>query len=684
MKPVNLFRRRPQTNKQRRASARPQVERLEDRSLLSRMPMVSGAVDFALSGQGPFGQITPGDFKNPTSPIGANPYSLAANVNTDTPGDGGAESSPHNETTIAVNPTNPLNMIVSANDYQAVMTDGGQVKVTLLSRAHVTFDGGHTWTEYPIPFKGYNFTGDPAISFDANGTAYLETLGLVNPSTSTGKAGTNSIDLVVSHSSDGGQTWSDPVPVATGKGASGARETNDKPYLAAWGNGNAIVTWTQLNFGAPGVFENAPVLASVTHDGGNTWTNPVQISGNLLLGDWAVPTVAADGSIYVSFFSADRETAPYFRDEYEVVKVDPNNGQALSQPVDVSLVYGSFLTTGGLGSGNADYPLNVNGRPTYQDSQFRTGPGGNMTADPTYASHLAVVWSDMRDNPYPNAVLPSLDPYQVQTNSDIIISQSFDGGQTWSAPTAIQEPGDQFQPWAAYNSVGLLQIGYCDRSYDPANHQYGYTLASETAPGSLNFIFHQASTALSDPTQGSAFHFTTANSNFPNAANFIGDYSGIANFSPTLVAASWTDMRLQSTFAPPFTGSSEDAFFALVDPPLPPTMEGTAAGLSGSGLPSRSVADISTRDAFFALVGALSPDAVPVAHGQQSPTIQIGAISAPAGQSAAPMDLSGGPVPGSSVKQLTPVEAVDAGDTVVTDDPDADDSAGLALGEIGW
>src|SRR5882672_12795463 len=47
---------------------------------------------------------------------------------------------PHNETSIAVNPTNVKNMIGGANDYQLALDPGGHVSETVLSRAHVTFD----------------------------------------------------------------------------------------------------------------------------------------------------------------------------------------------------------------------------------------------------------------------------------------------------------------------------------------------------------------------------------------------------------------------------------------------------------------------------------------------------------------------------------------------------------------
>ena len=81
-----------------------------------------------------------------------------ANVDTDC-----EKSGPSNETSIAVNPTNELNMIGGANDYQLAINPGGHVSENVLSRAHVTFDGGHTWSEYPIFFEARSIrrTGDP-------------------------------------------------------------------------------------------------------------------------------------------------------------------------------------------------------------------------------------------------------------------------------------------------------------------------------------------------------------------------------------------------------------------------------------------------------------------------------------------------------------------------------------------
>ena len=513
-------------------------------------------------------------------PLGPSPAAASAssfnNVNTDS----ATPDGPHNETSIAINPMNAYNMIGSANDYQYYYdANTGQISRTAYSQAHVSFDGGKTWTDHPIPFDTslYNFTGDPAVAFDVDGTAYLTTLGFARDA--SGNV-TRNADILVTHSDDGGKSWVTPVQVALSTAVTSGSDLSgtslDKEYIAAWGHGNAIVTWTAFYQDSDGNYVSSPIYASVTHNGAKTWTAPAQISGSDgLYSQGSVPVVTTNAcgqvTISVAFLNADDEVAPQYRDHYKVVQVSPATGQALGAPVDVGLIY----------DGINDYPISVDGRETYQDSQFRTWPVGNITADPKIPGHLALVWSDMRNNHYPDGVLPHTgnfgspdyvppDPYQVKTNSDIIVSQSFDGGKTWSAPAAITRPNDQFQPWAAYDAQGQLQIGFYDRAYDPANHEYGYTLASEKHSGQLDFTFQQVTTTLSDPTQGNAWFNITQNLCFPNATRFLGDYSGIAVAPNGKVAAFWTDLCNSVNFSPTHTGAGQDAYFSLVTPTCNP------------------------------------------------------------------------------------------------------------------
>jgi hypothetical protein len=197
------------------------------------------------------------------------------------------------------------------------------------------------------------------------------------------------------------------------------------------------------------------------------------------------------------------------------------------------------------------------GRQTYEDSLFRSWAAGNITADPTNAAHLAVVWSDMR-----NSTLPApANPYMATTNSDVIVSQSFDRGRTWSAPVALTIPADQFQPWGAYDTLGLLRIGFFDRQYDSLNQRYGYTLATQTGAAPLTFATTELTTALSDPTRNNRWFAPTLNPAFPFATTFLGDYSNIAAKPSGGIVAYWTDLRLQACFLGR-CGHGQDAFFA--------------------------------------------------------------------------------------------------------------------------
>ncbi|MDH2444590.1 sialidase family protein [Amnibacterium sp. CER49] len=472
----------------------------------------------------------------PGVPICTTSGSPTANVNTDCDG-----QNPHNETAIAVNPTNANNLIGGANDYQLRSNPGGHVAESVLSRAHVTFDGGRTWSEYPINANSaYQATGDPSIAFDATGHAYYATLGFGF----TGAKGATNPDIVVANSGDGGRNWTS-VRVASGSGNSGSvGDLLDKEWIAAWGAGNAIVSFGDFRQAQKGAIVTARIHTTVTHDYGRTWSAPVVVSGPLDQAFVSVPTVTKDGRVFVAFLNT--VASDNYRDDYVVSEVSPATGALVAGPFTVARTI----------DGATDYPIAF-GRQTYQDSLFRSWAAGNITSDPTHPGHLAVVWSDMR-----NSVTPApADPYAARTNSDVVVSQSSDYGRHWSAPTALARANDQFMPWGAYDASGRLRIGAFDRSYDSANHLYGYSVSTETTAGSLRFTTTLVSTALSDPTKNDRWFAATANAAFPYATTFLGDYSNIA-VTPSGVAAYWTDMRTSATFGGR-TGHGEDAYFGV-------------------------------------------------------------------------------------------------------------------------
>ena len=440
-----------------------------------------------------------------------------------------------------MNPVHPSNMISGANDYQLGINPGGHVTQSTRSRATVTFDGGKTWTAYPIrTTSAYQATGDPAVDFDDAGNAYYATLGF----RFVGPANAQNPDILVSVSKDGGVTW-DAHVVAHGSGnETSVGDLLDKEYVTAWGNGNALITYGDFRLGHKGATESGQIFATVTHNAGATWTTPVLVSGDALFAFVSTPIATANGRIFVSY-----EDFTHFdngRDDYVVAELDPQTGARIAGPFKVDTLI----------DGETDYPIAL-GSQTYQDSAFRSWSAGNIAADPTNANHLAVEWSDMR-----NSTLPAPDdPYEAVTNSDMVVSQSFDAGRTWSTPVAITRRGDQFQGWGTYDTSGRLRIGFFDRSYDPANHAYGYTVATETTPGSLTFATQELTTVRSDPTKNNRWFAATLNASFPFANSFIGDYSGIAATPSGGVVAVWTDLRNQVSFAGR-TGADEDVYFA--------------------------------------------------------------------------------------------------------------------------
>jgi hypothetical protein len=446
---------------------------------------------------------------------------------------------PHNETSIAVDPTDANHILGGANDYQLGINPGGHVTESVLSRAHVSFDGGKTWSEYPLySNSAYQATGDPSVAFDADGHAYYATLGFrfVGPTNAT------SPDVLVANSGDGGKAWS-VARVAAGSGNFGSvGDVLDKEYIAAWGHGNVVVVYGDFNQAQKGSFVSAKIYSSVSHDYGASWTTPQVVSGDLDEAFVATPVVSSDDRVFVSFLNTTDLTSG--RDDYEFVQLDPRTGARIAGPTRVATVIDGFT----------DYPIAL-GRQTYQDSIFRTWAAGNIAVDPGNPDHLAVVWSDMRNSTTPAPT----DPYAASTNSDVIVSESSDGGGSWSTtPQALTLPGDQFMPWGAFDAAGDLRIGFFDRSYDSTNHQYGYTVAT-LGGGST-----QATDVLSDPTTGDRWFAGTLNSQFPFATSFLGDYSNIAVVpGTTTVLAYWTDLRNDVTFAGR-TGHGEDAYFAKV------------------------------------------------------------------------------------------------------------------------
>ncbi|MCI0550665.1 MAG: glycoside hydrolase, partial [Anaerolineae bacterium] len=186
---------------------------------------------------------------------------------------------------VDVNPTNPQNIVGSVQ--QDRWSNGGARGLV----AAVSFNGGNSWQTVVIPkitvcsggtvANGGDFkrATDPWLSFSPNGHLYQFSLSLdiETPPGSEGGFGKNA--MLVSKSTDGGLTWSDPITLQRDENP---RFLNDKNSITAdptdsnfvytvWDRlkvpvGSVLNPETVIGFGFKG-----PVFFSRTVNGGQTW-----------------------------------------------------------------------------------------------------------------------------------------------------------------------------------------------------------------------------------------------------------------------------------------------------------------------------------------------------------------------------------------------------------------------------
>src|SRR6266571_6514702 len=482
---------------------------------------------------------------------------------------------PHNEMSIAVDPANPSHIVAGSNDYEIFFVGSSSVE-RIIAGFYTSFDGGTTWINGHISPGGFTFNGDPAVAFNTK-------FGVVDYATIASNggqvAGFATATIQVNTSPDGGQTFGHPVIVALGTGGTRVTVFNDKPYIAVDNNptspfyGRVYVTWTRFTFDQFGRYISSPIFLSFSDDGGQTFSAGHEISGtsstlcanafrsfnaNTCNEDqFSSPVVGPDGTVYVAFENQEFQGASTgFRNQYLVVS-STNGGASFGAPSQaVFPIY----------DGGNDYPINVNGRQTLSNSQFRVNSAGDLAVDPSSgpsasSTRLYIAFSDNRKGV---ALCGSSCTFNtVTTDTDVLVVSSANGGATWSMPVTLSPTNnDQFYPWAAVSSTGVLKVAFKDRSYDPSNIMYGETLATSTNHG-VSFTSMRVDTGLSNPNDSRWF---TNGGTTNGKATFIGDYEGLAVGSNGVSHPIWTDMR-ESQFPNPPPGrghNTQDAVTASV------------------------------------------------------------------------------------------------------------------------
>lgn len=358
------------------------------------------------------------------------------------------------------------------------------IAATNLNNYYISTDTGLTWSQH-TQSSTYGVWGDPVIDVDTAGNFYY--FHLSNPSNG------NWIDRIVCQkSNDIGATWSN----GSFTGLNGTKAQDKHWSIIDKATNHIYLTWTQFDaYGSAAPSDSSLILFSKSTDGGINWSTPLrlnEVAGDCIDSDntveGATPAIGPNGEIYVAWTGPD--------------------GLVFDRSLDGGITWLQDDILIDLQAGDWDYDIpgisRCNGLPVLKC---------DLSGGPNHGT-LYVNWSDQR-----NGI----------NNTDIFLSKSTDGGNTWSPAKKVNTDNTnrhQFLTWMDVDQTnGYLHFVFYDRrNYN--NSQTDVFLAYSKDGGNTfkNEIVSESS-------------FT------PTSGIFFGDYNNIVAHN-NVVRPIWT--RLQS------------------------------------------------------------------------------------------------------------------------------------------
>jgi hypothetical protein len=399
------------------------------------------------------------------------------------------------ETTIAINPTNPQNVVVASN-----IQFGGQLFESY------TFDGGQTWHPGTIADGTTELDVaccDPSLAFDSFGNLFLVYLD------------SNAHDVELAYSTDGGVTFQPHAPIRLSAGSAPAGSTRgvrggpgvDQPTVVT-GNGTVWADWKIFNGKHTGVEASGAAVTGLGQIG--PFSAPELAPGSKE-GSFGDLTVGPNGELMVVY----QDNIPTEGPSNIWVNLDPDG-----------------LGPAGFGPATAVGTTNVGGFDFIPAQSTRS-----------VDAETGLAW-DRSGGPHTGRVyLVYTDEIPDESNdTDIFVRHSDDAGHSWSGPVRVNDDAttnSQFNPRMALDQTsGAVAVSWHDARNDQGDFGPGDTngipnddaqfWASASVNGGLSFLPN--------------LQVSAGTSNGLDAHNGVeyGDYTGLAFFGGRFFP-SWAD-----------------------------------------------------------------------------------------------------------------------------------------------
>ncbi|MFZ1279188.1 MAG: T9SS type A sorting domain-containing protein [Ignavibacteriaceae bacterium] len=397
-----------------------------------------------------------------------------------------ANSNQPEEVSIAINPTNPSYLAAGAN----------------IDHFFRSTNGGLTWATDFIESLSFGVWGDPCVVYDELGYLYFGHLS--NPPIS----GYWIDRIVVQRSTNNGLNWNDGAGIGFLNPKNQDKEWLGVDMHSPLYKGNIYTTWTEFdNYGSSSPSDSSRIRFSRTTDKGLTWSAAKTVSdksGDCIDEDntdeGAVPCVGLNGEVYVSW------AGPL--------------GLMFDKSTDAGNTWGVDKFVSSI-PGGWDFSIpgisRCNGLPITACD----------TSQSPYRGNIYINWSDQR-----NGV----------NNTDVFLSKSTDGGNTWSDVKKVNDDNTtrhQFFTWMTIDqTTGAVYFVFYDRR-NTANNFTDVYVARSTDGGETFTNFKVSQTSF-NPTSGV----------------FFGDYTNIAAYNK-MVYPIW--MRLDNTTLSVWTAIINDS-----------------------------------------------------------------------------------------------------------------------------